>query len=51
MFKYLNKGKEKVKDAIDFMVDMGVTNDILKEHLMLLCMDPKIVEKFEGLDT
>jgi hypothetical protein len=40
-----------VKEAIGFMTDMGVNNDHLKEHLIALCMDPKIVQKFEGLDS
>ncbi len=33
------------------MEDLGITNEALKEHLMGLCMDPKLVEAFESLDS
>jgi Replication factor RFC1 C terminal domain len=36
---------------MDVMEDLGLTNEHLKEHLMTLCMDPKITEGFEGLDS
>lgn len=40
-----------VGEAMQIMEDLGLTNDHLKEHLMLLCMDPKTVEAFESLDS
>jgi hypothetical protein len=42
ILKYIKRGKESVQKALDFMVDLGITNEHLKEHLMYLCMDPKI---------
>ena len=33
------------------MEDMGLTSEHLKEHLMGLSMDPKIVKAFEELDA
>ena len=51
IYKYLRKGKDYVHKALEFMAGMGITNDHLKEHLMCLCMDSKIVEQFENLDS
>ena len=50
ILKYIKKGKESVNKALDFMFDLGLTNEHLKEHLMYLCMDTKIQEAFESLE-
>jgi len=50
ILKYIKKGKDSVNKALDFMFDLGLTNDHLKEHLMYLCMDTKIQEAFESLE-
>jgi len=42
ILKYIKKGKDSVQKALDFMYDLGITNEHLKEHLMYLCMDTKI---------
>ena len=52
IFKHLKKGdKSDVEDAIAFMDDLGITNDHLKEHLMTLSMDKKIVEAYDALPS
>jgi len=39
IYKRLKKGsQENIEDAIEFMDDMGITNDHFKEHLMVLNM-------------
>ena len=44
IYRYLKRGgKENVEEALGFMSDMGLTNEHLKEHLMTLCMDSKVV--------
>ena len=51
ILKELRRGKESVGAAISIMTDLGISNEILKEHLMGLSMDTKIVQEFESLDT
>ena len=51
IYKSLKKGKDHVSEAVEFMNDMGINNDQVKEHLMGLCMDPQIIEQLEKLDT
>lgn len=51
ILKYMKKGKDSVGKAIDFMQQLGITNEHLKEHLLALCMDKKTVEAFEDLDS
>jgi diadenosine tetraphosphate (Ap4A) HIT family hydrolase len=34
-----------------FMDDLKISNEIAKEHLMDLCTDTKITDKFKNLDT
>ncbi len=31
--------KDSVSEAVEFMADLGITNEIFKEHLMCLSMD------------
>lgn len=33
------------------MKDLGLTNEHVKEHLMGLCMDKKVVEQFESISS
>lgn len=49
--KELKGGKDSVTSAVELMVDLGITNEIFKEHLMGLSMDQKLVQEFEKLDT
>ena len=44
-------GQDKVDHAIEFLDQLGVTNDMFKEHLMDLCMNKQITELFEKLTT
>lgn len=37
--KELKGGKDSVANAVELMVDLGITNEIFKEHLMGLSMD------------
>jgi hypothetical protein len=50
IYKNVKKGKDYVFLALEFMDDLGLTNEHLKEHLMILCMDKKTVENFDNLD-
>ena len=43
--------RKDASDAIEYMEDLGITNEILKEHLLYLCMDDKITQSFEDLDS
>src|SRR5438094_855609 len=43
--------KDFILDVMEFMHDLGLTSEHLKEHLMDLSMDKKIVENFENLET
>ncbi len=49
LFKLIKR--KDASDAIEFMEDLGITNEILKEHLLYLCMDDKITQGFEDLDS
>ena len=42
--------KGHVGEAIEFMKDLGITQEHFKEHLMGLCMDKKTVRDFEELN-
>ncbi len=39
IYKRLQNGKDSVSEAVEFMADLGITNEIFKEHLMCLSMD------------
>ena len=51
ILKELKQGKDNVGFAVDVMTDLSITNEVLKEHLMGLSMDPKLAQEFEKLDT
>lgn len=51
ILKYIKKGKDHVHHALEFMDNLGLTNEHLKEHLMQLCMDNKTIDAFDGLDS
>jgi len=36
---------------MSFMDDLKISNEIAKEHLMDLCCDTKLTDKFKNLDT
>ncbi len=46
-----NGNKDDIREALEFMHDMGLTNEHIKEHLMTLCMDKKVIENFEQLES
>ena len=39
-----------IEDVIDFLDDVKITNEMLKEHLISLSMDDKLTQKFEKMD-
>ena len=39
-----------IDDVIELMDDVKITNEMLKEHLVYLCMDDKLTQKFEKMD-
>lgn len=43
--------KEHILEILEFMKDLGLTNEHVKEHLMGLCMDKKVVEQFESISS
>jgi putative aminopeptidase FrvX len=43
--------KKKTDEAILLMDNLGVTNDMLKEHLLDLCMNENIKQMFDRLST
>jgi len=54
IYKYLKKheksgDKEHIVEILEFIKDLGLTNEHLKEHLMTLCMDKKVVESFDNV--
>lgn len=40
--RYMKKGT--VEEVISYMDDMNISNDLLKEHIMGLSMDKKLIE-------
>ena len=51
IYAKLKHGKDYIREAVEFMADIGISNEIFKEHLMGLSMDDKLVKDFEALDT
>jgi len=43
-------GRGRVDLVLDYLDDMGITNEMVKEHLLCLSMDRKLNEKLEHLD-
>ncbi len=39
IFKNLKNGKESVSEAVRMMTDMGISNELFKEHIITLSMD------------
>ena len=49
---FLKKGtKEAVADLISYLDDLNITNDMVKEHLMILTLDTKIHEQFAKISS
>lgn len=43
---------DRVDETIDLLDTMNITNEMMKEHLLDLCMNPKVKEMFDkGLTT
>ncbi len=51
IYKSLKLGKDGVSEAVSVMLDLGITNDILKEHLIQLSLDQKLTQSFDSLET
>lgn len=56
IYKWLKKherggDKDSILEILDFMKDLGLKNEHLKEHLMVLCMDKKTVEQFDAIES
>jgi len=43
--------RDQIEEAVDFMDELNITNDMFKEHFLSLCMDKKLQEKFDKLST
>jgi replication factor C subunit 1 len=49
---FLRKGsKEALLDLIEYLDDLNITNEMIKEHLLLLTMDPKIHDQFAKISS
>ncbi len=42
IYREIKNGKDGVPEAVSIMVDLGISNEVLKEHLMQLSMDLKL---------
>ncbi len=51
IIRELKKGKDQVGGAVDIMHELNISNEVLKEHVMGLSMDQKLLSEFENLDT
>lgn len=47
----LKRGKESVGEACEVLQDLNISNEVMKEHVMGLSMDAKLLSEFEQLDT
>lgn len=43
--------KGQVDEAVQVMSDLGISSEVFKEHVLQLCMDPKLVKGFEDIDS
>lgn len=43
--------QNQVQEAIQFLDELKITNEIFKEHLMELCMNRQITGLFDKLST
>jgi replication factor C subunit 1 len=49
---HLKKGsKDSILDLIEYLDDLNITNEMIKEHLMGLNMDKKINDQFEKISS
>ena len=51
IYKELKQGKDNIDQAVELLASLGLTTEHMKEHLMSLSFDAKIVKAFEDLDT
>lgn len=56
IFKQLKKHErsrenEDIVELVELMKELGLTQEHFKEHLMSLCMDKKVTDQFEKIDT
>ncbi len=49
LYKFLSK--KKAADAISLLNNLGISNDMMKEHLLDLCMNKNTKEMFDKLPT
>ena len=48
----LKKGsKDSILDLLEYLDDLNITNEMIKEHLMGLNMDKKIIDQFEKIPS
>ena len=49
ILKMLKKGQ--IEEVLDFMDDLKITNEMVKEHLMGLCLNKKTTELFDKIES
>lgn len=42
---------DRHEKAVDLLDSLGITNEMMKEHLLDLCINQKMKEELEGLST
>ena len=48
----LKKGsKDSILDLLEYLDDLNITNEMIKEHLRGLNMDKKIIDQFEKIPS
>lgn len=51
ILKYLKNGsKESVLSLLNYLYDLNITNEMFKEHLLGLNLDPKLKEQFDKIE-
>ena len=51
ILKFLKSGsKESVLSLLEYLDDLNISNEMFKEHLMGLNLDPKLKEQFEKIE-
>lgn len=48
---YMHLKNNDIDEVIDYLDSMKVTNEMVKEHLMGLSLDKKLVEMFDKIDS
>ena len=48
---FKSKSKDSVQELVEYLDDLNITNEMMKEHLMILSMDKKLEEAFAKIES